>query len=858
MNPNRMSIKTKRRGTHIHLVRASSQSEAAPEPAVKKQQSPRAKQVSMNVWQRLLLMLGVLVVGVLFGRAVIVGSLTPFPVAAFAVALQMRRGTALWLATGLLIGSVTHMSAGTQPLMLASMLISFAIIQRVMKMTKSFDASSLPFIAAAVDFGFRIGFSAPLNGLNTYTVAFSMVDALLCGLLAYMFMQLPQTIQWNRSTERTLGMEEWVGILIILASCLTGLHGIAIGRVHLEPLVAGFLVLSLASVGGAGIGAASGVICGLIIALGGGQSGADVAYLGFAGLLAGVFRDTSRYVMGIGYWIASSALAVDLLGMRGAEGAMFAAAGATLLFLLTPKRMLHQLARYVPGTTHFHNRQLDQARRIKDLMTSRMDEIAHVFQDLSSTFHETSSEPPGLDPENVTLRTIDTVHFDLCSHCRRQRDCFELKWPETHKAMAQTLAGIATNPRMTVAEMPDVMARMCIKNDQLLTTMKQARHMTALEHAVQVRIADARSLVASQLDGVASMMKGFSQQLQRENGDSVRQEKQIIDALSSIGYQVQGIEIMSLEEGQVEIQILEQHPTGHDECAKLVAPLLSDLLRETIAVRKTEASRDGSYQVVTLGSARKYDVIAGCASASKNGALHSGDSYTTVDLGTGRFAIALSDGMGNGERAHRESNAAVRMVQQLLRAGFDETTAVKTVNSALALRSQEEIYATLDLAIIDLYTLQTEFLKVGSVATFVKQGRAVRSLTGNSVPIGILNEIDVQTITVRLAEGSFLTFMSDGVLDAVSHMKDPEEWVRFQLERLDYSDPQVIADLLLESAVRAAGGVIRDDMTVVCARIGPHRPQWATIPIPEVPKLRNPRRKRVPTHPANAERLVKL
>ena len=48
---------------------------------------------------------------------------------------------------------------------------------------------------------------------------------------------------------------------------------------------------------------------------------------------------------------------------------------------------------------------------------------------------------------------------------------------------------------------------------------------------------------------------------------------------------------------------------------------------------------------------------------------------------------------------------------KLLQAGFSIDVSVKTVNSLLALRSAGENFATVDMAIIDQYNGEVEFLK---------------------------------------------------------------------------------------------------------------------------------------------------
>src|SRR5690606_31165379 len=144
----------------------------------------------------------------------------------------------------------------------------------------------------------------------------------------------------------------------------------------------------------------------------------------------------------------------------------------------------------------------------------------------------------------------------------------------------------------------------------------------------------------------------------------------------------------------------------------------------------------------------------------------SGDSFSTVELGNGKFAVALSDGMGNGERAKMESSAALSILQQLLQSGMDEELAIKSVNSVLLLRSNDEMFATIDVALIDQYHAMTTFLKTGSTPSFIKRGSEVITITANNLPIGILQDIEVDLIKLQLMPGDTLIMFTDGIFDA--------------------------------------------------------------------------------------------
>ena len=154
-----------------------------------------------------------------------------------------------------------------------------------------------------------------------------------------------------------------------------------------------------------------------------------------------------------------------------------------------------------------------------------------------------------------------------------------------------------------------------------------------------------------------------------------------------------------------------------------------------------------------------------------------------VELGNGKFAVAISDGMGNGERARQESSAALSILQQLLQSGMDEKLAVKSVNSVLLLRSSDEVFATVDLAIVDLYTAQTTFMKIGSTPSFIKRGNEVIPVTANNLPIGILQDIDVDFVSMQMQSGDTLVMMSDGIYDAPGLAVNKELWMKRIIKR---------------------------------------------------------------------------
>src|SRR5699024_6530596 len=160
-----------------------------------------------------------------------------------------------------------------------------------------------------------------------------------------------------------------------------------------------------------------------------------------------------------------------------------------------------------------------------------------------------------------------------------------------------------------------------------------------------------------------------------------------------------------------------------------------------------------------------YVIDTGSATVARGGAWISGDNHAAMQLGFGKFAVAISEGMGNGQRAHQESFETLQLLQNILKSGIDEWVAIQTKNPELYLRTDEDMFSTLDLTIIDLQTAESNFLKIGSMPSFVKRQDQVFSVEAGNLPMGIVSEADFEMKQERLCDGDILVMMSDGLYD---------------------------------------------------------------------------------------------
>ena len=192
----------------------------------------------------------------------------------------------------------------------------------------------------------------------------------------------------------------------------------------------------------------------------------------------------------------------------------------------------------------------------------------------------------------------------------------------------------------------------------------------------------------------------------------------------------------------------------------------------------------------------------------------SGDNFSLFTLENGHYHICLSDGMGSGPDAFRESDMVVELMEKFLEAGFPAETAIRMMNSAMVLQGDKDTFSTLDLSEVDLYSGDLSITKVGAAPTFIKRGEKVECLSAPSLPAGSRILEPAQPLHTTLGKGDFLVMVTDGVLEYL-HVKEPEEKMCEIIASIRTDNATAMATTILNRVLLFAGNHAMDDMTVL-------------------------------------------
>lgn len=303
-----------------------------------------------------------------------------------------------------------------------------------------------------------------------------------------------------------------------------------------------------------------------------------------------------------------------------------------------------------------------------------------------------------------------------------------------------------------------------------------------------------------------------------------RQEKMIVRALAGEGILVKDICLIKGAESEIEICVCLCTKKKISVTAAELADYLSVLMDIRLVSEKGNPYFVGE-EPVTLYFEKEPDFCCMTASATaiRENEAQSGDSFSFFEE-DGKMTIILSDGVGSGEEAARDSSRIVDLTERILSAGLSCQATVDMLNGMFC-ESEEEIrMPTLDLCRIDLKKGVCSIAKAGGVSTFIKRGQLVEKVSVDSLPLGLSQEPGGGEIERPLKEGDMVILLTDGVVEDWPCM-DGEFFLMQQMEQMTVTSPVDMANLLLQYAIGQSQGRIRDDMTVLVAGIWGNAPK---------------------------------
>ena len=345
------------------------------------------------------------------------------------------------------------------------------------------------------------------------------------------------------------------------------------------------------------------------------------------------------------------------------------------------------------------------------------------------------------------------------------------------------------------------------KNDyerETLTDEEYIRREIVLEKTNQIRM-----VASDQFFSISDMLEDLAFEFDESEIFDTAAASKIRRLLGEFDIYAENISVIEDKFGRIRVEILTDSSADNADEKRLCAEIGKICGRYFDTPRITNFKNE---TMLAYTERPNYKLSVAFAQHSAEGKL-CGDTVKTIHDGKGHSILIISDGMGKGSRAALDGAMGAGLIAKLLSAGFGFDSALKVVNSALLVKSNDESLATLDIATIDLYTGKCEIFKAGAPASYIIKNKNVTKCELTSMPAGILRGIEFAKRTAVLGCDDSVVLMSDGITDLGS------EWVEDTLLSLEGLGVQETADAVLTRALAACEGRKLDDMSIICAKL---------------------------------------
>ena len=446
-----------------------------------------------------------------------------------------------------------------------------------------------------------------------------------------------------------------------------------------------------------------------------------------------------------------------------------------------------------------------------DKFVNSLGKLSRVFLDLE--------EKKSFFSEEELKSMCERVCGKVCAECGNRDLCLNRERMHTYGLVRDIFQAVEDCGTELNVEIKRKTQKNCVQAPKFLRSAVEVYKNEKQTMLWNQKMAESREGCAVQLDSFAQMIQHATRELDAGIFADEHLEKKIKGRLSKLGLKTLTTVFFVTEDGRYEIHVTTKAKKGQCITTKELAQIISECCGRNMVLGREERPVLGSeYCTITCVEGAKYHTLQGVARIGKGCKKVSGDSFSMLDLPGGRQGVILSDGMGAGEKAYRESTMVVELLEELLNAGFPKETALQMMNTALVLGREEVRFSTIDMCVFDLYNGKCELMKAGASMTFIKRSDRVECIKSTSLPIGVVSKMEPDEETRTLEDGDIVIMVTDGVMDALP-TGEQELLMKMIIEGTQKTNPREIAQHVLEQVMECSGEVPLDDMTVLAVGI---------------------------------------
>ena len=644
---------------------------------------------------------------------------------------------------------------------------------------------------------------------DLFTQLFSVLSTIVLPGIIYLIVVTGMNVILNIKNGFVYTKEESIAMILTIAILLSSLGSVSVLGFKVVEILALILILIYGWGNGAILGATAGHIIGLSYTCLCDVSMSFVVAIAFSGFISGLLRRFGKIPVIIAFVAGNVYISYYATGMSQINIVICEALIASIVLFLMPKyieRKLDNLFDLTRGLETFKNNLLNPTKEAKE----KIGAVSEVFSSLADITVERTKETEEETIEVIKKYILSYVN-NTCFACDNINECIE------KENLDMTAEYLADKLESGEPIEPEMLKFNCKDSKIIINNLYDIYNSMKLMRVLKQKEIENNKKISNQYKEVSKLLNNISENI--KEGSLVKDEaqKKLRNELKFYGYNVYEDDFKRDKE-IIEYTFITDILTNIDRQKNQIVELCSNILEQNMCIKlilnisKTEKSK------IKIVSTPKYNVKSEIISYTKTGESISGDSYLQLELQDLRQLSVISDGVGSGESAARSSSTVINMLERLLSGGFDEDKAIEIINSVIKLKGEDDLFATLDAAIINEKDAQCYFIKLGAAPTYLIEKGKVITITSTNIPVGLIDSSDYVPICKKLDYGDFVIQLSDGVIPDTINPNN--NYIKNFLSTCDVTkSAKVIAQELKEVININNDGVYDDDITVIVNKI---------------------------------------
>ena len=628
-------------------------------------------------------------------------------------------------------------------------------------------------------------------------------------------------------------IEEVLGTSLLLSIALCSLGNLSVFGFSIRNVLSIFIVLVLGWKNGVLIGTTAGATIGVTLGIIANNEPIVVASYAISGMIAGILNKFGKIGVILGFILGNIVLSYVANGMVENVILFKEILIAGIALLAVPKGINLNIENII-GNNKFlpvgNSRGLNRSKET----VSKLNNVSKVVKDMADNYKNVAATAITKEDiqeknkqkfiaellnnieymnENILYETIEDVDGKIID------DIF-IELMDKQFIKENDLLRILARNNNYVVGFDQNNEKITRDVEKMTEAINSAFRISKMNFIWSIRLNEEKKNFENQLNGVSKAISEIADEMEEniEEDDSKNEIKeQITLLLKQKEILVQEILINKKENDRYKIELCIEK-SDKEDLDEIITEIINKVIGEKVIIKERKDIKRENIITYKVISDDKYILDIGCSNKIKDNMSVSGDSILKTKLKDGKYLLAISDGMGSGPEARKSSQIVTKMLKRLLDSGFERETSIDLINSNL-LNVSEDVFATLDIVIVDLYKGNIEFIKNGACPTYIKNNRKIQIIKSLTLPAGIVKETNTDVFDKDIENNDIIVMCSDGILDSNIEYKNKELWIKYLLEDINVVNPQKIADIILNESVDNNFGKIKDDMSVLVCKL---------------------------------------